>query len=69
MNDTKKRGTPSQVGIRAFWTFVFPGIGFALEWLVDIDKLVGFGLSVPLALGIGAGLYSLKRWAYPDSKW
>jgi hypothetical protein len=55
--------------IRAIWTFVFPGIGFALEWLVDVDKLIGFGLAIPVALGIGAGLYSLKRYLSPDSTW
>lgn len=65
----RNRGSKAEVGIRAMWTFIFPGIGFALEWLVDIDKLIGFGFGVPVALGVGAGLYALKRYYFPDTKW
>lgn len=66
---SRRRGTRSEVAIRAFWAFTMPGIGFAVEYLVDIDKLIGYGLGVPVALGIGAGLYSLKKRYWPDTKW
>lgn len=55
--------------IRAVWAFLLPGIGFAVEYLADIDRLREIGLAVPLALGIGAALYAAKRYWWPDTTW
>lgn len=64
-----KKERAKAAAIRWVWTFVFPGIGFALDWITDFDKLIGFGLSVPIALAVGATLYSIKKYKWPDTTW
>ena len=55
--------------IRAFWVAVFGGLGYAVDYLVDIDRLRDIGLAVPLAIIVGAALYGAKRYWWPDTKW
>lgn len=55
-------------GVRAFWTFVFPGIGFALTYVADIDRLREFGIAIPVAIALGAALYAAKRYWWPDTE-
>lgn len=52
--------------IRGLWTFVLPGVGFVLTYL--IDNIINLGIvTLPVALAIGAVAYSLKRYWFPDS--
>lgn len=58
----------SMATIRGMWTFILPGIGFALTW--GVDNIVDLGVySLPVSLALGAFLYSLKKYLFPDTKW
>ena len=63
----KQRAT--MAAIRATWTAVFIGVSFAVDYLADIDRLREFGLAIPLAIAIGAGLYGAKKYFWPDTMW
>lgn len=52
--------------VRGMWTFILPGLGFALTWA--IDNLVDLGVfSLPVSLALGAFFYALKRYLFPDT--
>lgn len=52
--------------IRGAWTFVLPGLGFAITW--GVDNIISLGLwSLPVSLAFGSFLYALKRYLFPDS--
>lgn len=72
MSTPKGRARPKKqragmAAIRAAWTAVFIGLSFAVDYLADIDRLREFGLAVPIAIAVGAGLYGAKRYFWPDS--
>jgi len=64
-----KKQRAKMAAIRAVWSAVLPGIGFAVTYLADIDRLREFGLAIPVAIGIGAGLYAAKKYIWPDTEW
>ena len=55
--------------IRGIWSALLPGVGFAVTYLADIDRLREFGIAIPIAIGIGAVLYSAKKYWFPDTEW
>ncbi|MFA5387839.1 MAG: hypothetical protein WC322_05675 [Candidatus Paceibacterota bacterium] len=55
--------------IRAFWSIVFPLIGAGVVWLQDADNLNEIGVTNGGAtVVIGAVLYGLKKYLFPDTK-
>ena len=55
--------------IRAFWTVVFPLIGGLVAYLLEPGVLEEVGVTnAGLALVIGAVLYGIKKYAFPDSR-
>jgi hypothetical protein len=55
--------------IRAFWTFVFPAIGGGVAYLLEPGVLQSVGVeNAVLAYGIGAILYGLKKFLWPDTR-
>lgn len=74
MTKTKGRARPrkkraAMAAIRAAWTSVFIGLSFAIDYMADIDRLREFGLAIPVAVAIGAGLYGAKKYFWPDTTW
>lgn len=76
MSKTAKKGRarPKKVRlqaalIRAFWAAVFPAIGFAVEYLADIDRLREFGFAIPIAIAVGASLYGVKKYFFDSTTW
>ena len=70
MNTPKGRARPKKqragmAAIRGVWTFLLPGLGFGVAFLVDNFT----SLNIPLWVGlpIGALAYSAKRYWWPDS--
>jgi len=53
--------------IRGVWTFILPGLGFVVTWLTDMERITVY-FSVPVALVLGAFLYALKRYFWPDTE-
>jgi hypothetical protein len=54
--------------IRAFWTVIFPLIGSLVAYLLEPGVLEEVGVTIPaLALGIGAVLYGVKKYIWPDT--
>ncbi len=55
--------------IRAFWAFVLPAIGGLITYLLQPGVLQSIGVeNAALAYGIGALLYGVKKFAFPDTK-
>jgi hypothetical protein len=55
--------------IRAFWTVVFPLIGGLVSWAATGDNLQQVGVeNAGIALVVGAFLYGLKKYLWPDTK-
>ena len=55
--------------IRAFWTVVFPLIGAGVTYLLEPGALEKIGVTNgALALGIGAVLYGVKKYLWPDTR-
>ena len=55
--------------IRAFWTVVFPLIGGLVAYLLEPGVLEEVGVTnAGLALAIGAVLYGVKKYVWPDTK-
>ena len=52
--------------IRAFWTAVFPLIGAGVAYAVDHLAEIGVN-NAALALVVGAFLYGLKKYLWPDT--
>lgn len=62
-------GRLSAALIRAFWTVVFPLIGGLVAYLLEPGVLEEVGVTnAGLVLVIGAVLYGLKRYIWPDTK-
>jgi hypothetical protein len=54
--------------IRAFWAVVFPLIGGLVAYLLEPGALESVGVTnAALALGLGAVLYGLKKYIWPDT--
>jgi hypothetical protein len=53
--------------VRGVWTFILPGLGFVVTWLTDMERITVY-FSVPVALVLGAFLYALKRYFWPDTE-
>jgi hypothetical protein len=53
-------------GIRGVWTFIMPGVGFIVVYMLENIMTLGW-FSTPLALGIGGLLYAIKKKAFPDT--
>lgn len=59
--------------IRAFWSVVFPAIGVGVDrlynWATE-ENLESIGVeNFALATAIGAVLYFLKKYLWPETKW
>lgn len=55
--------------IRAFWTVVFPLIGGLVNWLATGDNLQQIGVeNAGVILVVGAFLYGLKKYLWPNTK-
>lgn len=55
--------------IRAFWTIIFPLIGGLVNWLITGDNLQQIGVeNAGITLVIGAFLYGLKKYLWPNTK-
>ena len=55
--------------IRAFWTVVFPLIGGLVTYLLEPGALESVGVTNgALVLAIGAVLYGVKKWLFPDTR-
>ena len=63
----RPRGSWSAVAIRGLWTFVFPGLGFAITYVVD--QWTTLGLPTWTGLVIGSVCYMLKKRYFPASTW
>ena len=55
--------------IRGFWTVVFPLIGSLVVYLMEPGVLEEVGVTnATIALVIGAVLYAVKKFVWPDTK-
>jgi len=55
--------------IRGFWTVVFPLIGSLVVYLMEPGVLESVGVTnASIALIIGAVLYAVKKFVWPDTK-
>ena len=63
----RKKAPWPAVAIRGLWTFVFPGLGFAIAYAVD--EWTSLGLPTWTGLLIGSVCYMAKKRWFPDSKW
>lgn len=55
--------------IRGFWTVVFPLIGSLVVYLMEPGVLEEIGVTNgAVALIVGAVLYGLKKYIWPDTK-
>jgi hypothetical protein len=55
--------------IRGFWTVVFPLIGSLVVYLMEPGVLESVGVTnATIALVIGAALYAVKKFVWPDTK-
>lgn len=55
--------------IRAFWAFVFPALGGVVAYLLEPGVLQAIGVeNAVLAYVVGALLYGLKKFLWPDTR-
>lgn len=59
--------------IRAFWTFIFPSVGYgvnlAINYIEGVDlTYMPVGRAV-LVAAIAAALYGVKKKYWPDTEW
>ena len=61
----KERGSWLAVGIRGMWTFIFPGLGFAITYAVD--QWTSLGVPTWVGLVIGSVCYMIKKRVWPNT--
>jgi len=62
-----KKERREMAAIRWMWTFILPGIAFAIEFLSENFMNLGIA-KIPIALVVGATAYSIKKYYWPDTK-
>jgi len=61
-----KKERLEMAAIRGAWTFLLPGVGFAVVWAAD--NFTNLGIPLWVGLPIGAICYSLKKFYFPDTR-